>query len=53
MSVAGLCQVCETAVANDQCERCGTLVCRDHYDDRLHLCVQCSRDTDGGPDTVR
>lgn len=42
MSVAGLCQVCEHARADHQCDRCGSLVCEDHYEAERGLCVTCS-----------
>lgn len=41
MSVAGLCQVCQTANAERRCDRCGTLVCPDHHDDQRGVCVEC------------
>jgi hypothetical protein len=45
MSVAGLCQVCESARADRQCEQCGSLVCREHFDARLGACVECARES--------
>lgn len=42
MSVAGLCQVCERARADRQCVRCGSLVCEDHFDPELGVCVDCA-----------
>lgn len=46
MSVPGLCQVCELAHADRQCDRCGSFVCVDHYDAESGVCVQCAT---GGP----
>jgi hypothetical protein len=47
MSVSGLCQVCESAEAEFQCESCGALVCRSHYDRGAGLCVDCARSGGG------
>ena len=52
VSVTGLCQVCESAQAVDQCRRCGTLVCREHLDTETGLCADCARDArTGRPDS--
>ncbi|MFB6070949.1 MAG: hypothetical protein ABEJ76_07980 [Halanaeroarchaeum sp.] len=45
MSVQGLCQVCESAPATFACERCGALVCEDHYVDGRGLCRSCASET--------
>lgn len=51
MSVSGLCEICEAATIEDQCDRCGRLVCEDHYDRETGLCTDCAaearRPTDG------
>lgn len=41
MSVSGLCQICESATAEHQCNRCGSLVCHDHFDASRGLCADC------------
>ncbi|MFC7136583.1 hypothetical protein [Halobaculum litoreum] len=41
MSVTGLCQVCERAAATASCDRCGAVVCADHYDRDRGLCADC------------
>ena len=48
MSVSGLCQVCQSAEARFSCERCGSLVCADHYDRRTGLCLECAQETGAG-----
>ena len=42
MSVAGLCQICESRPAQDRCENCGTLACEVHYERDLGLCADCA-----------
>jgi len=44
MSVTTLCQICEAAAANSQCDQCGTLVCPNHYVDEYGLCTECDDD---------
>jgi hypothetical protein len=41
MSVAGLCEICESETVEDSCDRCGRLVCADHYDRTRGLCTDC------------
>jgi hypothetical protein len=45
MSLDTLCQICESAPANHQCARCGTLVCRAHYDEATGLCTDCAAES--------
>ncbi|MFB6120300.1 MAG: hypothetical protein ABEJ68_04195 [Halobacteriaceae archaeon] len=45
MSITGLCQICESAEAVHQCNRCGALVCQSHWDPEAGLCVDCARET--------
>jgi hypothetical protein len=42
MSVQGLCQVCESAQAKHTCDRCGAMVCDDHWDRELGYCSECA-----------
>ncbi|WP_255764195.1 hypothetical protein [Halobaculum sp. CBA1158] len=42
MHASELCQVCETAEASASCERCGAVVCDDHYDRAAGVCVDCA-----------
>jgi hypothetical protein len=41
MSVTGLCELCEAESVEDGCDRCGRLVCVDHYDEPTGLCTAC------------
>ena len=41
MSVASLCELCQSERVIDGCERCGRLVCADHYDRETGLCTDC------------
>jgi hypothetical protein len=41
MSVSGLCEICGNAPVEDGCDRCGRLVCIDHYDEPTGLCTKC------------
>ena len=61
MSVAGLCQVCEEAEVEHDCDRCGALVCERHWDPQTSFCVKCAAevgpadhgtDDRSGPDGV-
>lgn len=48
MSTSGLCQVCESAIAEYSCELCGAVVCEDHYDRSAGACLRCVSSIDGG-----
>ncbi|MCQ4332630.1 hypothetical protein KM295_03820 [Natronomonas sp. F2-12] len=41
MSVAGLCELCESESVEDGCDRCSRLVCAHHYDEPTGLCTLC------------
>jgi hypothetical protein len=49
MSVSGLCEICEAKPAIDGCDRCGRLVCADHYDKPSGLCTECLAEFGGRP----
>jgi hypothetical protein len=53
MSVSGLCEICEAAEIEDQCDRCGRLVCADHYDRDTGLCTDCAAEVGRQPDRSR
>ncbi|MFB6134272.1 MAG: zinc finger HIT domain-containing protein [Halanaeroarchaeum sp.] len=42
MSVSGLCEICERGEATHACDRCGALVCSEHYDESSGLCSECA-----------
>ncbi|ELY42120.1 hypothetical protein [Natronorubrum sulfidifaciens] len=46
MSVSGLCQVCESRPAEEQCQNCGALVCTVHYNETKGLCTDCFAQAD-------
>ena len=50
MSVSGLCEICETGSVEDGCERCGRLVCSEHYDESMGFCTDCVSEFGRGPD---
>lgn len=41
MSFSGVCHVCEAAEGRHTCDKCGALVCDDHYDTEQALCTRC------------
>jgi hypothetical protein len=53
MSVSGLCQICETAEATHDCDRCGALVCDDDWDRQSGFCVECAAELGVGEDEHR
>lgn len=59
MSVAGMCEICQTPDVDHTCDRCGQLVCDTHFDDAVGFCVECASEVgrpssppqdQGGPD---
>lgn len=48
MSTSGLCQICESRPAEEQCRNCGTFTCQRHYEDDLGLCAECAAQADPG-----
>lgn len=42
MSVSSLCQVCQSARADEQCSQCGALVCRTHFERSVGRCAECA-----------
>ncbi len=48
MSVSSPCEICGTGDVDDACDRCGQLVCAEHFDEVLGLCIECAAEVDGG-----
>jgi hypothetical protein len=48
MSVAGQCEICTVGQAAHTCNRCASLVCDAHFDERSGLCVECLAEVGGG-----
>lgn len=57
MSVAGICELCESDSVADSCDRCGRLACAHHYDEPTGFCTVCVTELgqsseDGGGDSA-
>jgi hypothetical protein len=48
MNVSSPCEICGRADVEDSCDRCGQLVCGDHFDETTGYCVECAADVAGG-----
>ncbi|KZN25934.1 MULTISPECIES: hypothetical protein [unclassified Haladaptatus] len=53
MSVSGLCQICEAAEATHDCDRCGALVCDEHWNRSSGYCVECAAELGVGGEQNR
>jgi len=53
MSVSGLCEVCERKEIVDGCDRCGRLVCEEHFERDHGVCVECYAEPAGAPGEER
>jgi hypothetical protein len=42
MSSTGLCAICNAPETEAFCDRCGRLVCDDHFDDSAGYCTECA-----------
>lgn len=47
MSVSSPCEICLRREVDHTCDRCGQLVCSDHYDEEMGYCVECVADVGG------
>lgn len=50
MSTTGLCSICDAPDADRVCDRCGSLVCDEHFDDEVGFCVECVGELGRGRD---
>lgn len=50
MSVSSTCEVCSAGDVDHTCDRCGQLVCDDHFDETVGFCVECAADVTGPAD---
>jgi hypothetical protein len=48
MSVSGMCEICQQPDVEYTCDRCGKLVCDDHFDTSVGYCVQCAAELGRG-----
>ena len=48
VSVSSPCEICLQAEVDHTCDRCGQLVCSDHYDEEIGYCVECVAEVSGG-----
>lgn len=48
MSVSSPCEICRRADVEFTCDRCGKLVCDEHFDEASGFCVECAADLSGG-----
>ena len=53
MSVSAPCDICGDPGADHVCDRCGKVVCDDHYDEDLGYCTACAAEVRGGRDRER
>lgn len=47
MSVSSPCEICLREEVDHTCDRCGQLVCSDHYDKEMGYCVECVAEVGG------
>ncbi|MFB6309813.1 MAG: hypothetical protein ABEH64_01395 [Salinirussus sp.] len=48
MSVSSPCEICHRGEVEFTCDRCGQLVCEEHFDKSTGYCVECTADVSGG-----
>lgn len=49
MSVSSPCQLCGHGSVEDSCDRCGRLVCDDHFDEETGYCEECTVEMGSSP----
>lgn len=52
MSVSSLCDICQRRDVEHTCDRCGKLVCDEHFDPTVGYCVECAAEV-GPADPTR
>lgn len=48
MSVSSPCEICGVGDVQHTCDRCGQLVCDDHFEESIGFCVECAAQVGGG-----
>lgn len=48
MSATGICEIGGEPDVDYTCDRCGKLVCDDHFDTSIGYCVECAAELSGG-----
>ena len=49
MSVSSPCEICRRGTVEHTCDRCGQLVCEEHFDEDLGFCLECRAEVAGSP----
>lgn len=52
MSVSSPCEICGRADVRHTCDRCGQLVCNQHFDDEVGFCIECAADVGADPERI-
>lgn len=52
MNVSSPCELCNRADVRGSCDRCGRLVCGEHFEEDLGLCVECVAEVGGDREAV-
>ncbi|PSP60199.1 hypothetical protein BRC73_03420 [Halobacteriales archaeon QH_7_66_37] len=47
MSLSGNCEICGLPSVEFSCDRCGSLVCDDHFEADVGLCTECRAEVGG------
>lgn len=47
MNVSSPCELCGDLAVEHSCDRCGSLVCEDHFSSDTGLCVECQTQVGG------
>jgi len=52
MSLSSPCELCGATDVEHTCDRCGRLVCADHFEVAIGYCVECAAEVGGSGDHV-